>query len=298
MRYLKAISSAAFFILNSKAAGFAIISVIAFAVMNVSVKMLPNISFVELVWFRSLISIIITVSYLRGMKIPIWGKPENRKLLYLRGIFGVTALSLFFYTLQKLPLATAITLQYTSPLFTALFAVLFLGEIVRRIQWFWFAVAFAGILVMRGSAEGITWSLFIIGVSSAALAGAAYTVISKLKNREHPVVVVLYFPLIAIPVMSIFLPTVWKTPVGIEWLFILLMGVATQFGQVYLTKAYQAADASRVAIFKYLGVIFGLGFDLFIFDIRHSWGVLAGIGLVVFGVIMQVIQKSASSSKA
>lgn len=254
--------------------------------------MLPNISFVELVWFRSVISLVLTVGYLRSVKIPIWGKPENRKLLYMRGVFGVSALSMFFFTLQKLPLATAITLQYTSPLFTALFAVLFLGEIVRRIQWLWFAVAFSGILVMRGSAEGITWSLFFIGVLSAAFAGAAYTVISKLKNREHPVVVVMYFPLIAIPAMSIFLPSVWQTPVGIEWAYILLMGVSTQFGQVYLTKAYQAADASKVAIFKYLGVIFGLGFDLLIFDIRHSYGVLAGIGLVIFGVIMQVLQKN------
>jgi len=277
---------------NSKATGFALVSVLAFAFMNLSVKMLPNISFVELVWFRSVISLVLTVGYLRSVKIPIWGKPENRKLLYMRGVFGVSALSMFFFTLQKLPLATAITLQYTSPLFTALFAVLFLGEIVRRIQWLWFAVAFSGILVMRGSAEGITWSLFFIGVLSAAFAGAAYTVISKLKNREHPVVVVMYFPLIAIPAMSLFLPSVWQTPVGIEWVYILLMGVSTQFGQVYLTKAYQAADASKVAIFKYLGVIFGLGFDLVIFDIRHSYGVLAGIGLVIFGVLMQVLQKS------
>jgi drug/metabolite transporter (DMT)-like permease len=277
---------------NSKATGFALVSVLAFAFMNLSVKMLPNISFVELVWFRSVISLVLTVGYLRSVKIPIWGKPENRKLLYMRGVFGVSALSMFFFTLQKLPLATAITLQYTSPLFTALFAVLFLGEIVRHIQWLWFAVAFSGILVMRGSAEGITWSLFFIGVLSAAFAGAAYTVISKLKNREHPVVVVMYFPLIAIPAMSLFLPSVWQTPVGIEWVYILLMGVSTQFGQVYLTKAYQAADASKVAIFKYLGVIFGLGFDLVIFDIRHSYGVLAGIGLVIFGVLMQVLQKS------
>ena len=259
--------------------------------MNVSVKFLPHISFVELVWFRSLISMAITITYLRSIKVSVWGTGNNKQLLYLRGIFGVTALSLFFYTLQRLPLATAITLQYLSPIFTALFAVLFLGESVRRIQWLFFAVAFAGIWVLRGSAEGITWGIFFAGVGSAALAGAAYTVISKLKKREHPVVVVFYFPLIAIPVMSIFLPGVWVTPQGIDWFFILLMGVSTQFGQVYLTKAYQAEDASKIAIFKYLGVLFGLGFDLVLFKITHSYGVLFGISLVLLGVILQVLQK-------
>ena len=279
--------------MNNKSIGFALISVLAFAVMNVSVKFLPHISFVELVWFRSMISLVITVTYLRSIKVSVWGTGDNKKLLYMRGIFGVTALSLFFYTLQKLPLATAITLQYLSPIFTAIFAVLFLGETVRRIQWLWFAVAFIGILVVRGSAEGISWGIFIAGIASAALAGAAYTVISKLKNREHPVVVVFYFPLVAIPTMSIFLPSIWTTPVGVDWIFILLMGVSTQFGQVYLTKAYQAADASKVAIFKYLGVIFGLGFDLVLFNIRHSYGVLFGIGLVVLGVFLQVMSKNA-----
>ncbi len=257
--------------------------------MNLSVKFLPHISFVELVWFRSLISLAITITYLRSIRVSVWG--THKKLLYLRGVFGVTALSLFFYTLQKLPLATAITLQYLSPIFTALFAVLFLGETVRRMQWLFFAVAFAGILVLRGSAEGITWGIFFAGIASAALAGAAYTVISKLKNREHPVVVVFYFPLVAIPVMSLFLPGVWVTPKGIDWLFILLMGVSTQFGQVYLTKAYQAEDASKIAIFKYLGVIFGLGFDLFLFKITHSYGVFIGISLVLMGVMLQVLQK-------
>jgi drug/metabolite transporter (DMT)-like permease len=145
---------------------------------------------------------------------------------------------------------------------------------------------------VRGSAEGISWGIFIAGIASAALAGAAYTVISKLKNREHPVVVVFYFPLVAIPTMSIFLPSLWTMPTGTDWIFILLMGVSTQFGQVYLTKAYQEADASKVAIFKYLGVIFGLGFDLVLFNIRHSYGVLFGIGLVVLGVFLQVVSKN------
>ncbi|MCC5918692.1 MAG: DMT family transporter [Cryomorphaceae bacterium] len=259
--------------------------------MNVSVKFLPHISFIELVWFRSVISLMITVTYLRSLKISVWGRMENRKLLYMRGVFGVTALSLFFYTLQKMPLATAITLQYLSPIFTAIFAILFLGERVRRIQWLWFAVAFSGILVVRGSAEGVTWGLFFAGLASAALAGAAYTVISKLKNREHPVVVVFYFPLVAIPVMSIFLPSIWQMPIGWDWLFILLMGVSTQFGQVYLTKAYQAEEASRVAIFKYLGIVFGLGFDLFLFQVHHTLGTLLGIALVIVGVVLQIVQK-------
>ncbi|HAD96065.1 MAG TPA: EamA family transporter, partial [Cryomorphaceae bacterium] len=101
-----------------------LISVLGFAFMNLTVKFLHRLPATELVLFRSLVSLVLCLYFLRKKRIKPWG--NSRKYLVLRGIFGVTALSLFFYTLQKLPLGSAITIQYLSPIFTAFFGIFIL----------------------------------------------------------------------------------------------------------------------------------------------------------------------------
>ncbi|MDH5604752.1 MAG: EamA family transporter, partial [Cyclobacteriaceae bacterium] len=78
-----------------------------FALMNVMVKLVPDIPSVEVVFVRSVVSLVISYFFLKLKKIPIWG--NNKKLLLLRGLSGAMALILYFYTLQEMPLATAVT---------------------------------------------------------------------------------------------------------------------------------------------------------------------------------------------
>ena len=108
-------------------------STLAFALMQICVKYLPHIPAHELILFRSIISIVLSVAMLQKLGIHLLGK--NKKVLMMRGIFGTTALLLFFYTLQNIPLASAVTLQYLSPIFTALFAAIFLKEKMQIKQW-------------------------------------------------------------------------------------------------------------------------------------------------------------------
>src|SRR5690606_2025282 len=107
----------------------------------------------------------------------------------LRGVFGVTALTLFFYTLQKLPLGSAITIQYLSPIFTAFFAIFMLGEKMYKIQWLFFGISFAGIAVIKGFDPNISLPLFLMGLGSAIFAGLAYNCVRKVKDTDHPLVV-------------------------------------------------------------------------------------------------------------
>ena len=111
-------------------------STLAFALMQICVKYLPHIPAHELILFRSIISIVLSVAILQKLGIPLLG--NNKKVLMMRGIFGTTALLLFFYTLQNIPLASAVTLQYLSPIFTALFAAIFLKEKMQIKQWLYF----------------------------------------------------------------------------------------------------------------------------------------------------------------
>ena len=99
---------------------------LAFSLMQLCVKYLPHLPAVELVFFRSLVSISICLVMMKKLKLNPLG--NNRKILLMRGVFGTIALSMFFYTLQQIPLASAVTIQYLSPIFTALFAAIFLKE--------------------------------------------------------------------------------------------------------------------------------------------------------------------------
>lgn len=267
-----------------------LISTMAFAIMQLCVKYLQHLPTHELILFRSGISLVLTLGYLLPKGINPLG--NNRKFLLLRGIFGVTALSLFFITLQKLPLASAVTVQYLSPIFTAIIAIFLLGERMKKVQWFFFAMAFAGVAMLKGFDERISLAYLGLGLLSAFFAGAAYNCIRMVKDTDHPLVVVFYFPLIATPIMLVLSYFEWVTPVGWDWFWIALLGVFTQIGQVFMTKALQNERANVVTSLKYLGSVYALGFGYFLFGETYDWLSLIGIILIVSGVVLNVLSKN------
>lgn len=266
-----------------------LISSFAFSLMQLCVKALEHLPVTELVFFRSLVSLVLSFVILKRAKVNPLG--NSKMYLILRGVFGVTALSLFFYTLQNLPIATAVTIQYLSPAFTAFFAIFILKERMKAIQWLFFGLSFAGIGLIKGFDNEVETIYFVAGVVSAVFAGLAYNMIRKVKDTDHPVVVVMYFPLIATPVMGVVSLFYWETPMGWDWILLLLMGVFTQIAQVYMTKAWQSEAANKIASLKYVGIFFALGWDFLLFDITHGWVTFAGIALVLSGVILNVVTK-------
>ena len=262
----------------------------AFSLMQLCVKALSHLPFTELVFFRSLVSLFLSLVILKRAKVNPLG--NNKLFLILRGVFGVTALSLFFFTLQNLPIATAVTIQYLSPAFTALFAIFILKEPMKPLQWVFFGLSFIGIGFIKGFDDDVETIYFVSGVVSAVFAGLAYNMIRKVKDTDHPVVVVMYFPLIATPVMGVVSFFYWETPLGWDWLLLLLMGVFTQIAQVYMTKAWQSEAANKIASLKYVGIFFALGWDILLFDITHGWATFVGIGFVISGVVLNVLFKT------
>src|SRR5215831_1075864 len=125
-----------------------LLATLAFAVMNVFVKQLDRIPAMEIVFFRCLVSGLICAVEVARRRMDWQG--NNHTLLIARGTFGTLALFTFFITLQRMPLATAVTIQYLSPIFTALIGVFLLREQVLPRQWLFYGVAFAGLFVLKG----------------------------------------------------------------------------------------------------------------------------------------------------
>ena len=168
-----------------------ILAGIFFALMNVSVKFIPHIPAIEIILFRSIFSLIFSYAFLRSQGVYVFG--NNKKLLVIRGVVGSIGLITFFYTLQKIPLASAVTIQYLSPIFTTILGIFLVKERVRTIQFFYFGLAFIGVIVVQGFDPRVDLLYAGIGIISALFSGLAYNVIRKLKNTEHPLVIIFLF---------------------------------------------------------------------------------------------------------
>ena len=263
-----------------------LISTMAFSLMHVCVKYLKHIPFYELIFFRSIISLVLSYVYIKKSGLKTFG--NNKMLLITRGIVGTIALSLFFISIQYLPLASAATIGYLSPIFTAIFAVFFLKEKLKTVQWFFFAVAFFGVVLIKGFDNDVQGIYVLLGVIAAMFAGIAYNLVRRLKDTDHPVVVVFYFPLVATPVMLIWSIFNWVQPIGREWIILLGIGVLTQIGQVYLSKALHLEYAGKMTSVKFLGTINAIVFGIFLFKEIYSLINCLGIALVVMGVVLNL----------
>ena len=263
------------------------LSTLAFSLANVFVKQVAHIPAMETVFFRCAVATAFCLIGLYRAKADPIG--SNHLYLFLRGGFGTTALFLFFITLQQMPLASAMTIQYLSPIFTTIIAIFVLSEKVRVAQWFFYAIAFAGVLVIEQFDARISLLYLMLGIVSAFCSGVAYNLVRSLRGKEHPLAVVLHFQLVGMIAGGISLFFVWETPQGWDWLFLFLVGVFSQLGQIFLTNALQREAVAGVAIINYTGLVYALTIGWFVFGESQGIMALAGMLLVVVGVLLSII---------
>jgi len=263
------------------------LSTLAFSLANVLVKQISHIPAMEVVFFRT--SIASTFCVIGLYRAGADWRGSNRSLLLLRGIFGTTALYLFFTTVQNIPLASAMTIQYLSPIFTSIIAIFVLSEKVRSMQWIFYAIAFGGVLLIEQIDTRVSPFYLVIGIISAFCSGVAYNLVRSLRGREHPLTIVLHFQLVGVIVGGLSLFFEWRTPAGWDWLFLFLIGAFSQLGQIFLTNALQKEKVAGVAIINYSGLIYALLIGSLVFGEQQTAESLAGMLLVVFGVLLSVI---------
>lgn len=264
-----------------------IISALAFTFLNVFVKELLKFHVYEIVFFRSIGSIVFTMGYLLRHKISIYG--NQKKLLVLRSIAGLTSMVLFFASMNHIPIGSAVSLRYIAPIFAALLAMVLLKEKIKHVQWFFIAITFGGVLVLKGFDTQINTIGLLYALGAAVFSGFVFILLRKIGTADHPVVVVNYFMIIAAMVSAVMVIPHWKNPVGSEWLLLACLGVFGYFGQLYMTKAFQVGAINQVAPLKYTEVIFTMLVGLTWFEETYTiWG-LVGIFLIIIGLSLNMI---------
>lgn len=268
---------------NLSAVSAILLSVTLFALANLIVKSLDNISTIQIVYFRSLFILLATHAILKQKKIKIFNHPHQGKL-WLRGLAGTLGLIGLFWTIKHIPLASAVTLHYLSPLFTVVLASIFLKDRVKGLHYLALFISFIGVALIKEFDPNITTFQVVIACLSALSAAVAYTTIRSLKDKADPLLIVYYFPLVTIPLCTIPLINYWVTPTLIELIALVVIGFLTFLAQLLLTQAYTVGTAKEIAPYNYLGIFYAMIFGQFLFDEILNYKILFGIFLVLFGV--------------
>lgn len=273
----------------SLGARYMIGSALGFSLMSLFVKLagerLPS---QELVVARSVVALVLAWFFLRRKRINPWG--TQRRMLVFRGLLGFCGLSCFYYALTQMPLAEATVIQYMHPVFTALLALLFLRERIGGVLIASLVLGFSGVVLVAkpeflfgGSEHAIPPVVAGIALLGSLFSAAAYTVIRRLSAKEDPLVIIFYFPLIAVPlsIPPLIPVALWPTP--IEWALLLAIGVTTFVGQVCLTRGLRLLPAGRATSISTTQILFAAVLGILFFGESPDLLSIAGGALILVG---------------
>ena len=273
-----------------KAVLFMILSSLSFTFLNIMIKTIDHLPALELVFFRSFGALIFGLWYINRRGIQFRG--NNHFILIFRGLVGVTSMAFYFRAIQLMPVGSAISLRYLSPFFAAGLAIWILGEKMKNVQWVFFAMAFCGIVLLKGFDPRITISGLGVILVSAFFSGVVYVVIRKIGHSEHPAVVVNYFMLVASIVGGIGCFFNWVKPEGYEWLIVSSVGVFGFIAQYFMTRGLQIAETNLIVPFKYTEVIFTVMAGWFFIGEYQTWQAIVGIVIIILALIGNFLIKN------
>ena len=256
-----------------------------FALMAAFVKKyLPETPTQAVVFSRGVLMSAIFVAMARASGAPILGRRPGR--LLLRGIYGYLALSCYFYAVQLLPLGDAVLLQYSHPAFVAALAPLMLGERSGGRHWALVGAAVLGIaLIVRPTGDlGLAG---LVGAAGSLLSALAYMTVRDLARTEHPVTILVWFPLATIVpsfVAAVAAGGASLPRSGSEVAGHLLVTATALLGQIALTLGLTRVAAAKATAVTLTGPVFGLAFGWLMFGTAPDARSIAGAALVTGAV--------------
>ncbi len=284
---------------------FMLLASLSFAMMGGFAKVVSQVlPPVEVTFFRNIFGVVL-------VGIAIWKVPLKQRggkplLLFFRGFMGFAALLAYFYIMAHIPLGEAVTYNKTSPLFVALFAYLFLHEKLHPSALVAVVIGFMGIILVAQPQGGSFDKYDILGIFSGIGAALAYTSIRELRNYYDTRAIVMSFMLVGTvaPLLLMLMTPYVKVseefdwmfapfvmPQGIEWGYVLAVGVFATISQLLMTKAYELTKAGIVGTISYSNIVFALIIGMMLGDPVPDFWTLLGIILVILSGLLVALPK-------
>ncbi len=269
---------------NIRGALWVVLSALLLTVMGGMVKELAqDIHSFQIVFFRCLIGAITLVPFIvqAGPAALRTGRPV---LLVVRTLVGTVGMFCVFYAFAHMPLAEAVAIIFSRPLFAVALAIPFLGEVVGWRRALAAAAGFGGVLIMVRPGSAAFDPVALVALGGAFTAGAIAIIIKQLSKTESTTTIVIWFAVIGAVVSLVPAAMVWKWPNPEEWAWLVIIGIVGIAGQAALTRGFSTGDTSFVTPFDYSRLLFATIIGIFVFaEFPDFWKVVGALVIVGSG---------------
>ncbi|XP_007949473.1 solute carrier family 35 member G1 [Orycteropus afer afer] len=292
---------------------YTLLSAFFFSVGSLFVKKVQDIHAVEISAFRCIFQMLVIIPCLIYRKTGFIGPKDQRIFLILRGLLGSTAMILIYYAFQATSLADATVITFSSPVFTSIFACIFLKEKYSLWDALFTLFAITGVIFIvrppflfgsNTERMGESYSVHLKGtfaaIGHAVLAALTLVILRKMGKSVDYFLTIWYYVILGLVecVIILFILGEWSLPYcGLDRLFLILIGLFGLGGQVFLTKALQIEKAGLVAIMKAMDVVFAFIFQIIFFNDMPTWWTVGGALCVVASSTGAAIRKWCQGSK-
>jgi len=269
-----------------------VFSGVFFALGDVGVKLVSSsISVIEIAFFRFVIGIVflLTLMVPRGLSL----RGDHPSMLVLRGITGVVAFFCLLKSIAMIPLANAMVLFYTFPVFAAVFSLMVLREPVGKWDVTLIAGAMIGIYVLLDpGSHGLNWG-DVLGLTAACFAGLTVVLVRKLRQTNNPFVIYFYFCLVGGIISCPFFLKASRVPSFSQLLFLVAIGSAFLIAQLLMNQGFKICRAAEGSVLLMSELVFAALAGVIIFRDPLNVGFLIGASLILgSGIGLNLINRS------
>ena len=263
-------------------------SALAFSIMSISVKFVgANVSSFQIVFFRASVGFLVLLPFLfppsKGQRLL---KTQRPFMHLLRGLLGFFAMSTNFYAMTAMPLAPALAISFSSPVFMTIPAAIFLKEKPDLGRFLCTVIGFLGMLLMLRPGGDLPFVPSIIALMGAVAVACVVIVIKKLSATEDPFTTLFYFSALTGTFAVILAPLGWQDLEPAQWLLLAGVGCFGSLGQYLMLRAYRVGELTAVSPASFLQLMLGGIAGFVIFNEVLDWATLAGCGLIAASALL------------
>ncbi len=213
-------------------------------------------------------------------------KSPDIKLHISRSLLGWGGVTMMFAAAALIPLSDATAISFLNPVFAMVLAIPFLGERVGRYRWLAAVLALIGAMVLLRPTSGSIQLAGLLALGAAALMGAELIVMKIITRREAGFQILLLNNSIGICISVFAASFVWQMPTDTQWIALIALGLLMVCAQTCYITAMAMADASYIAPFSYMTLVFAAFYDFAIFaQIPDHFSIL-GAALILTGAVI------------
>ncbi len=273
-----------------------VLSALLFALMSAGVKYASQfVSSETVVFLRNAFGLLFLLPWIHNAGIDTL-KTDRFGAHLVRTITGLTAMYCFFYAIAHLRLGEAVLLNYSSPLFIAIIAMVWLKEPASRFIIGAIIIGFLGVILILKPGFSVFTPAALVGVAAGIFVAFAMVSIRNLSSTEPTIRIVFYFSFLSTIISAIPLIWHWQMPNLKVWGVMLGAGFIATKAQLLMTYAYRLAPAAKIGAFAYTNVIFAAFFGWLMWSETFDFISIIGACLICLSGVMTTIRKKGNTT--